>query len=362
MAEWTEPMIEDGLRAVLRREADALPLTVTPHGVLARRRARGRRGRRARLALVAAASLAMPLSLAAGFGFLGSPQQPHEPTYLTVLARGLSTEDRGEASEHVTDLGLVLVAPDGHEEPVIQVPASRFAGWKTTREYALSPDGRWLAIPLQDALAGDVSPVGPALGLIDLEDPDRPWVLTDGRLVPVWAPDGTLWWWVDGQPRQVDLETGSLSDDADPAEAPARHTPAPAGQVDARTLGAWEVASTAWAADGGTWALVRRDPDTSDVSRLVHRDRAGVERWGPEFAGNTEMGIRSDALVMAPDDSLAAIRGHEYKSVSTGVVAPGRTIVVDVGTGQAFEHTGWLVGFVRSDAAAGWSMTEGGSR
>lgn len=64
---------------------------------------------------------------------------------------------------------------------------------------------------------------------------------------------------------------------------------------------------------------------------------------------------------MAPDDSLAAIRRPLYRRV-TGEVSPGGTIVVDVGAGQAVEHIGWLVGFVRSDAAATWTSTQGGSR
>ncbi len=366
MAEWTEPTIEDELRAVLRREVGAQPLTVTVHDVLARRRASRQQVRRPWIAVLAAAFLMVPLSLAAVLAVL-SPAD--ESPYRAVLARGLSTTDFRTPNEHVPDLELVLVRPDGYERSVISIPASRFGGWKTTRRYGLSPDGRWLAMTLQDASSDDPRPEAPPLAVIDLQHPDHVRLVTGGRLEPVWAPDGSLWWSVAGQLQQVDLATGALLADADPATAPATRPPAIAEHLDEIDAdgnwpygsGDWEIRSMTWAADGGTWLLVRRDRDRSYVYRLVHRDPDGTDRVGPDFESHGSMGLEYDALAMAPDDALAAIRDHDSRRVS-GEISPGRTQILDVHTTRGDIHTGWLVGFVRADAAAMWGMTEGGSR
>jgi len=366
MAEWTDVRIEDELRAVLRREADSLPVTVTRQDVLARARAPRHRTRRTWLTLAAAALLLVPIALAAGIALAPRTQ----PTYLAVLARGLSTTDFRTPNEHVPDLELVLVHPDGAETPVVTIPASRFDGWKTTRRYALSPDGRWLAMTLQVEHSDDIRPEAPPLAVIDLQDPSDVRLVSGGRLEPSWAADGTLWWRVGGRPQRIDLEAGDLVPSTDATQPQATRPPAIASHLDEIDgsgrwpfeAGDWDIVSVAHAADGGEWLLIRREPDRSFEYRLVHRDPDGTDRASPGFEGHGSYGLAYDALVMAPDDSLAAVRDHDYKRASTGEVMPGRTQILDVSTNRAGIHTGWLVGFVRSDAAAEWAHTAGGSR
>lgn len=364
MAEWTDTRIEDDLRAVLRREVDALPVTVTPHDVVARRRAR-RRIRRPWLALMAAALLMLPIVLAAGASVLAPAD---ESPYVVVLARGLVPVGVGTDHEHVSDLELVLVHRDGTEATTAQVSASRFAGYRSTREYALSPDGRWLALALYTVASADEYPAI-ALAILDMHDTTRTKLVTGGRLKPVWGADGTLWWSVKGRLQRVDIATGGLVTDVDSPAGPTVRPPAIADHLDEIDesgnwpygSGGWEIVSMDWAADGGTWLLVRQDPWTSNTYRLLHRAPTGAEAWSPEFPGPTSIGMPYDVLRMAPDDSLATIGDKDYKSVR-GELSPGRTQIVDVGTGQPATHTGWLVGFVRADAAAEWAGTEGGSR
>lgn len=355
MAEWTDVRIGDELRAILRREVDALPLVVTPRDVLARRSARRRTGRRPWMALLAAALLVVPLSLAATIAVLA----PAEASpYLAVLARGLVSLNPTDRQGSVTDLRLVLVHPDGHEEIALRIPASAVDGWKSTRGYALSASGRWLALPLYPASANEHVPVTSALGIVDLGHPDRTSLVTGGQLDPVWAADDSLWWSVGGAIRRIDPATGEVIPETDPASAP--RPPAVARATD-REPEVWEVVSTSWAADGGTWTLQRRDPNEDRSYRLLHLDPGGVEHRGPVFEGPGWYGMPSDALVMAPDDSLAAIRSPTPKHVN-GLMSSGYTDILDLGSAQVSSHTGWLVGFVRADAAATWARTEGGSR